>query len=149
MERDLHSALTESAEERARILLATGEIPTQASAPTAEHRTKELISKQRTLEAAIRLQERSVEEVRPVLAGEVIQHLRPAMGNTVQRIAEGYDAARAATADADYIRYAFSQIPGAEEVLPCFVFRAVPAPTNVKDEFEFWLDDMRQQGYEV
>jgi hypothetical protein len=153
---ELHKALTDSstaietADERARLLLATGEMPSQAAAPASPAtRTNELISKQRTLEAAIRLQERSVEQARRVFAREVIKHLSPAMANTVQRIAEGYAMARAATADADRIRYAFSQATGADEVLPCFVFHAVPVPTDVKDEFEFWLDDMRQQGYEV
>jgi hypothetical protein len=105
LEKDLHRALTapatltESAEERARLLLAAGEIPSQAAGSSADARTKELISKQRTLEAAIRLRERSVEEVRRVFARDVIQHLKPAMASTVQRIAEGYGIARAATAE--------------------------------------------------
>jgi hypothetical protein len=152
---ELHRALTdqatvtESAEDRARLLLETGEFASQAVAPSAETKTKELISKQRTLQAAIRLQESSVSEAQRTFARAVIEHLRPTMANTVQRIAEGYAIARAATADADRIRYAFSQATGRDEILPCFVFHAVPTPTDVKDEFEFWLDDMRQQGYEV
>jgi hypothetical protein len=151
---ELHHAMTSQptvtdAESRAAVLIATGEMPSQAAAPAMDARVKEMLSRQATLRAAVRLQERSIEQARRLFASEVAKHLRPAAANTVQRIAEGYEIARTATADAERIRHAFSQATGSDGMLPCFVFRGVPVPTFEKDEFAFWIEEMREQGYEV
>lgn len=155
VEKELHhlmteQAITQNAEDQARVLIETGEFPSQVMGPDNSTKSKELGSQRQVLIDAIRLQEKAVNEGRRALARETANRLRPAMGEIVRRIAEGYATARTATAEADRIRNAFTQATGAEEILPCFVFAAVPTPpVDVKDQFGFWLDEMRAQGYEV
>lgn len=87
------------------ILLETGSMPPVALIQNADTRTRELLANQAAVHAAIRMQERAVDEARSVLLRQVTAHLKPALQDIVQRIAEGYALARAATADAARLRF--------------------------------------------
>jgi chromosome segregation ATPase len=156
VEQELHQVQTrpetlqETAEDRARLLLETGQFAAEANRPTAEQRAKELLSKQRVLREACRLQEREIEKLRMRFAGEVVSGLRKIMHDIVGRMVEGYDRAREAVREAGLLRSELERRTQSSEYLPAFVYPKIEHPLqDVADAWSMFLDDLRRQGYEV